>query len=793
MANDIDNANSKARRGPSSWLANRRMTHKMPVVIVGLALLVAGIIGTISFNAAQRILISDLTDNMETTLDARESALTSWLNSIDNDLVTQVQNPTVKSSLTLFSLAHKQLGDTATQQLQDAYINNNPHPVGERQNLEASEAELQYDRNHGKFHSYFRQVQENGGYYDVFLVNKNGDVVYTVFKELDFATNLLTGEWKDTGLSSVFRKVMAAEDDPVVFEDFAPYGPSHGAPAAFFSKRILDGAGKPAGAIIYQAPVDVLNNIMNNANGLGETGETILIGLDGLHRSESRFPEGHRILEMNAAPQLMQAAEAGSVKMMYFTDENGVPLVGSVHRIRDHDIEWFVAAVQHQSEVYSLVNKLRDTLLIGMAVAAVVVSALGILVSRALTRPFERIGASVTALAEGDLAVDIPYAQRTEEFGTLARDLVNLRDKLGVAEEQRVKQQSQAAEQRKVVETLGAAINQLSKGDLTNLIDTEFSGDYEDLRKSFNTALSQLDNAISSLVKSAEEIDGTSRGIETSTNALSDRTAEQAANLEETAAAITELSASVKSTAEAAGEADQVMNRARADATDSRDVVRTAMQAMERISDSSQKITQVTEVIETLSFQTNLLALNAGVEAARAGDAGRGFAVVASEVRALALRSSEAAKEINDLIRESAENVSSGVDVVDRVGSSFDGLQGDMEKVSASVTQIATAAREQSIGLDSINEAVNHLDGVTQKNASMATEVHSAGTNLAKEASKLMDLSGAFSVSGRQAKANRVESVGQEKPVFRSGSAKRVANAPNIAPAQEIDPGWADF
>lgn len=791
----------RRRFGVGAWLANRKLTHKLPVVIVGMALLVASTVGLISFNAAERILVQRLSENFEATLEARESAVMAWFNAVDNDMSTQIQNPTVKGALTLFTLAYRQLGDSAQQQLQDAYINNNPHPLGQRQNLEESTAELQYDRNHGKFHSYFRQVQQNAGYYDVFLVNADGDVVYSVFKELDFATNLNKGEWKDTGLARVFKKAMEAEEDIVAYDDFAPYAPSHGAAAAFFAQRILDGTGKPAGALIYQAPVEVLNNVMNNSNGLGQTGETFLLGSDATHRSDSRFQGGHKILEMTGTMALFEAAQNGHVSMVHFIDELGLHEVGSARWINEHGIDWLLVVTQKQSEVYAQINALKHALLITMAVAGLVVSGLGILISRAITRPFERIGTSVTALADSKLDVEIPYTERTEEFGMLSRNLANLREKLADAEEQQARRLLHAAEQRKVVESLSTAVAHLNEGNLTRTIDEEFPEDYEKLRQSFNNAVSRLDDAIASLLRSSEEIDTTSRGIETSTNALSDRTAEQAANLEETAAAITELSASVKSTADSAGEADHVMTRARADATNSREVVRTAMEAMERISASSQKITQVTEVIETLAFQTNLLALNAGVEAARAGDAGRGFAVVASEVRALALRSSEAAKEINGLIRESADNVSSGVEVVEKVGSSFDGLQGDMDKVSVSVTQIATAAREQSIGLESINEAVNHLDEVTQKNASMATEVHGAGSSLAKEAGKLIQMSAAFTVTGGPEKIKTKSTKPQAAPAMHTGSVnhadtvKKVVNGPPVqAPPQgNIDPGWADF
>jgi methyl-accepting chemotaxis protein len=183
------------------------------------------------------------------------------------------------------------------------------------------------------------------------------------------------------------------------------------------------------------------------------------------------------------------------------------------------------------------------------------------------------------------------------------------------------------------------------------------------------------------------------------------------------------------------------------------------------------------------------LALNAGVEAARAGEAGRGFAVVASEVRALAQRSSDAAKEINTLIHESAENVVNGVDLVEKAGASFESLIGDFEKVSKSVSAIALAAREQSVGLDEINTAVDQLDGVTQKNAAVATQVHGTGKAMVNEANRLMQVSTSFRVDPNTASAPAAVAAAPARQV----AAKAVVNAPVASLGDVSDDEWSEF
>jgi methyl-accepting chemotaxis protein len=398
---------------------------------------------------------------------------------------------------------------------------------------------------------------------------------------------------------------------------------------------------------------------------------------------------------------------------------------------------------------------------------------------------------SETGVADGDLTTAIPMTQRGDDVGDLARNLDNLRQKLDKAATERREAERRAQDQRNVVDHLTTSISALSEGDLTTQITTKFAEDYEVLRTAYNSAVAKLHETVTSLLMAAQNIDGNAREVENASNDLSQKAIEQAASLEETAAAITELSASVKSTADAAGDADRVMTRAKSNAQESGQVVTRAMGAMDEISSSSQKITQVTSVIEDLAFQTNLLALNAGVEAARAGEAGRGFAVVASEVRALAQRSSEAAKEINSLIQESAENVVSGVELVEKAGASFDDLIGEFDKVSGSVSSIASAAREQAAGIQEINAAVDQLDGVTQKNAAVATQVHGTGKVMVSEAERLMRVSSAFRVQGLQAKTPAAPQSAAPMPV--APAARQVVNA-GVATLDDIsDDSWDEF
>lgn len=293
------------------------------------------------------------------------------------------------------------------------------------------------------------------------------------------------------------------------------------------------------------------------------------------------------------------------------------------------------------------------------------------------------------------------------------------------------------AEQDQMIGALRKGLAQLSDGDLTAQIQVPFADHQEALREDFNAAVRNLKTALIAVTEHSGLIRGEVAEISSAADDLSRRTEHQAATLEETAAALAEITASVSSAAEGARSANAVVGEARENAAASGSVVRDAVAAMGEIADSSSKISSIISVIDDIAFQTNLLALNAGVEAARAGDAGRGFAVVASEVRALAQRSSDAAREINTLISTSGDHVERGVTLVGDAGSALERIVESVGGISEHVAAIATSAQEQSTGLAEVNTAMSQLDQVTQQNAAMFEETTAASQALNAAAEEL--------------------------------------------------------
>lgn len=343
------------------------------------------------------------------------------------------------------------------------------------------------------------------------------------------------------------------------------------------------------------------------------------------------------------------------------------------------------------------------------------------------------------------------------------------------------------AEQSRVVEQLSRALVALAGGDLTGRIGVVFAPEYEALRANNNEAIERLEDALSSVVAGAEKIRKESAQFTQSADDLSHRTENQAAALEETVSSLEELTASVKAAAKNAERANSDVDAARRSAESSGRVVRDAIGAMGEIEKSSEHIAQIIGVIDDIAFQTNLLALNAGVEAARAGEAGRGFAVVASEVRALAQRSSDAAKEIKTLISTSSQHVGRGVELVRETGRSLETIVDAVTGITSLVAEIANSSREQAVGLSEINSAVGQLDQVTQQNAAMVEESTAASHGMRAEAEALARLVSQF--TARRAPAQEQLPA----PVRRPASLRLASSRPAPVAAAPADDDWLEF
>ncbi|MCF3642743.1 methyl-accepting chemotaxis protein [Rhizobium sp. TRM95111] len=429
--------------------------------------------------------------------------------------------------------------------------------------------------------------------------------------------------------------------------------------------------------------------------------------------------------------------------------------------------------------------------------------------TRSIARPIGRLTANMSVLADGNLDAGVPFTERSDEIGEMARAVeVFKQNGIKVRElnaQEAALQEKSADLQSNIGQVVSAAvagnfsqritkdydnadlnrfaaqvnelvssvekgvaetrrvISALAEGDLTENMRGEFQGAFGELQSNVNQTMTNLRSVLGEVRAAIDTINGGAGEMRMASGDLSKRTEQQAASLEETSSALEEITVAVKSSTERATEASHMVDEARRSTEQSSAVVRDAVTAMGKIEQASGEIGQIINVIDEIAFQTNLLALNAGVEAARAGDAGKGFAVVAQEVRELAQRSANAAKDIKALINRSGEEVNSGVRLVTATGEALSQIQGHVVKINEHVHSIATAAKEQSTGLSEVNTAVNQMDQMTQQNAAMVEESTASTNRLADEAANLARLIARFRLDG-SASAPRAAST-ETRPV----------------------------
>ncbi|MDV7145759.1 methyl-accepting chemotaxis protein [Tropicimonas sp. TH_r6] len=569
----------------------------------------------------------------------------------------------------------------------------------------------------------------------------------------------------------------------------------------------------------------------------------------GQDKSDLKDVNGVRLVE-----ELVRIAKTegkGSLTYHFTKPGSDIPEAKIGYAVWFAPWEWMVGTGSYVEDIEEDLALLQRTSLIAMGASLVALLAVSAILIRSIINPLKSLVERMKTMREDDLEAEVPFTGSRSELGSMARSINVFREQLverkaleaeqaekdaeiahqkeealqqqlemeqreakqaerrrEEEEKQRVEREEQRAtveaerearraEQAKVVAALSQSLGAMSQGDLSARIVEAFPEDYEELRRNFNEAIERISSLVRAIVEGSRTINGESDTLNNAATEMSRRTESQAASLEETAAAITQLSASVDNSSKGAHEASSTVGKAQEKTEAGRMVVEKTIVSMTEIAESSGKISKITNVIDEIAFQTNLLALNAGVEAARAGEAGRGFSVVASEVRALAQRSSEAAKEIAQLISTSGDQVESGVALVKDSGEALQEIETLVVSLNGLVEAVADSSVQQSTALSEISVAVNRLDQVTQQNAAMFEETTAAVGSLKAQASELDRNSSSFRLDEERIVAMPSRSREPETTSKRNRTSVDVAvNATPFAAAvneQEEDEGWADF
>ncbi|CUH74961.1 Methyl-accepting chemotaxis protein 4 [Tritonibacter multivorans] len=398
---------------------------------------------------------------------------------------------------------------------------------------------------------------------------------------------------------------------------------------------------------------------------------------------------------------------------------------------------WVVATGSYVDDIEADLATQRWTSLAGLGIGMILMVVVSTLISRSMMIPLAALRDRMSSMSEGDLTGEIPALADQSEIGKMAGAVEGFRQGLELQAAMEEEQRRQDEERQRVVGILSQRLASLADGDLTVRVKDDLPSEFEQVAHDFNAAVERMSSAVHRIVEGVAGMHNETNALDEAANELGMRTETQAASLEETTAALTELSGSVKTSAEDSRSAARRVEEAGTRTERGAEVVQKTIDAMKGIEESSMQISNITSLIDDIAFQTSLLALNAGVEAARAGEAGRGFAVVAGEVRALAAKSSDAAQEIATLINNASREVQTGVELAQDSGTALTEINDLITSVRGIVNGLADSAREQSVSLSEITTAADQLDKVTQQNAAMFEETSAATQRLRDEAGLL--------------------------------------------------------
>jgi methyl-accepting chemotaxis protein len=668
---------------------------RIPALIITVGLL--GSISQVSITliGARSSIYKLEVNKLELSRDSRVAQLTDYFESIHADLMLQARNPTVIAALGEFTAAYNELGNSVTERLHSLYIGDNPHPTGYKDMLDDAGDGSSYSQAHARYHPWLRSLQQVGDYYDVFIFDTNGDLVYTVYKELDYATNFVTGAYANTGLGTVFRGAMALDSgDEFIFDDFKPYAPSADAPASFIATKIIDRAGAVVGVLAYQMPIDRLDAVMNPAEGLGETGEVVLIGQDRLYRNNSRLVP-NSLLAVAAAERAVDQALIGESGVQEDRHASGAALMVAYGGFSFGGTSFAVIARQEMQEALAdTTNLIWQQVAISVVVAALLALA-GYLLGRSVVQPISQMTQIMQKLAGGDLDAAIPNQHRGDEIGAMAEAVGVF--KQNALERQQLERRAAETEERSRTE---------QKRVMTELADQ--------LDISVGEVINDVEHAASNLYSIANNMaqqqeSGSGQSITVAEAAQMTQERAQIA-----ASATEELVATVGTVTEQIIQSSSLANRAKDEAS-------RAAANIDGLSEAAHSIDEIVSVITEIAEQTNLLALNATIEAARAGDAGKGFAVVASEVKNLASQTGKATERIADQIRDIQDNTSIAVSATKRIAKVIGELEAMSVSISGSVEQQRAATDEIARNIDEVaGDARNISDSIAQITQSAA-------------------------------------------------------------------------
>jgi len=732
----------------------KNISIKAKIVIVtvfGLVLL-SGILGVISVTQSKKALIEKSYDSLTAARDSKALQTKNFFERIIADINILSKSYAVSTLLLDISNASDLLD----------YEETDDFPVAEIVFKEAIQTYEPF------FESYIKEYNHD----DIFLISPDGHVIYSVAKESDYGANLKHGTLKSSGLAKVWTKTL--ENKRPNFVDMKPYAPNNNSPAMFLGTPVVE-EGETIAVLVFKINNTSINKIMQFRKGYGKTQEDYLVGSDYLMRSDSFLdPKAHSIKASFKNPTTGKAktkASSNSLKGKTQTeiinDYHGKSVLSAYSFVKiGEDLKWAILSEIDEAEVLISPNMIRNQItIIALMTLLVIVVFIYIVINKSIVTPLNNFQEGLLDffkyLNRENSEIHLLDETSNDEIGTMSK-VVNeniTKTKNGIEEDRKViddtirvlagfekgdlSQRVNLSSSNVALQELTSLLNQMGSNLELNidniLLVLEQYSQYNYLNKVDTTGIKEhllklasginaLGNATTQMLVENKSngltLDKSSDVLLENVDTLNTNSNEAAASLEETSAAIEEITSNISHNTENIIKMSGYATNLTTSANEGKSLAEQTTTAMNAIDEQVNAINDAISIIDQIAFQTNILSLNAAVEAATAGEAGKGFAVVAQEVRNLASRSAQAANEIKNLVENATVKTNDGKTIAQKMIQGYTGLNTNISKTIELISDVEIASKEQQIGIEQINDAINSLDQQTQENASISNKTH---------------------------------------------------------------------
>lgn len=689
-----------------------RISQKLPLLISGCVLVSQLVTGLWNYTQTHTSALQDMQKNVVGIRQEKAQNLKDYLKSIHEDLLL-----TAEGENAVIAMRRLREGWNSLEAADRTDYLQNWYPKATNKELTQANDGSLYSAAHSEIHPWFRDLLNQRGYHDIFLIDPQGNIIYSTLKEPDFATNLKHGPWKITGLASVFRQANNAAKSAAFFTDLAHYEPSDGFPASFMATPIFDMQGTRLGVLAFQMPVDRINSLMSS-KALAGFGHAYLVGEDKRLRTNTPLTEENDILTTVADTETVNRALKGENGAKFAMGFRKVEVYSSYEPFEFMGARFALMTDVTKKHAMATVHEIRDSTLIAILISTVVFSILGILYARALSGRIGSLNLAMGRLAEGNISIDVPYAKHVDEIGDMARAVEVFKQN---AIRTREMEAEQVALTRRAEEEKKQAMQALA---------TRFENRVQGIINSVASAATELYQTAEAMSVAISTASNKAEAVAMASN-------ETSHNVQSVASATDEMTASVREITEQVSKSSRVVQEAV-------EKVRLADTTSQSLEQSAQQIGSVVELIQDIAGQINLLALNATIESARAGEAGKGFAVVATEVKNLAGQTGQATDQIARQIasiqgvsREVITTLSAIKMAIDHINEYSSAISAAIEEQSAVTGEIASNMGSAALKTQTISSNIEDVTGSTSEASFSASQVLDAARSLSTEAETL--------------------------------------------------------